>query len=98
MDAVHAWDQQDIHFYVPHWIDHSVDQVIRYQTSLRGALPRRAGHHCAGEVLGAWGRHCAGEVLLGAWLAVKAVGEWHWWERVRIGECHWRVRMSMRRG
>ena len=44
MDAVHAWDQQDIHFYVPHWIDHSVDQVIRYQTSLRGALPRPADY------------------------------------------------------
>jgi hypothetical protein len=37
MDAVHAWDQQDIHFHVPDWIDHSVDQVIRYQTSLGGS-------------------------------------------------------------
>jgi hypothetical protein len=36
MDAVHAWDQPDFHFHVPHCVDHSVDQVIRYQTSLKG--------------------------------------------------------------
>jgi hypothetical protein len=36
MDAVHAWDQQDIYFYVPGGDDHFDYQAIFYQTSLRG--------------------------------------------------------------
>jgi hypothetical protein len=36
MDAVHAWDQQDIYFYVPGGDDHFDYQGIFYQTSLRG--------------------------------------------------------------
>jgi hypothetical protein len=56
MDAIHAWDQQDIHFHVPHWIDHSVDQVILYQTSLRGVAGRsgRAWGIIAPAVRAAW--------------------------------------------
>jgi len=48
MDAVHAWDQQDFHFHVPHCNDHSADQVVRYQTSLRGAY-RGVGRGSTGE-------------------------------------------------
>jgi hypothetical protein len=39
MDAVYAWDQQDIYFYVPGGDDHFNYQGIFYQTSLRGARP-----------------------------------------------------------
>jgi hypothetical protein len=48
MDAVHAWDQQDIYFYVPHCVDHSADQVIHYQTSLRGHTGARIGQVLSG--------------------------------------------------
>ena len=50
MDAVHAWDQQDIYFYVPGGDDHFDYQGIFYQTSLRGA--GRAGHDRASILVG----------------------------------------------
>ena len=65
MDAVYAWDQQDIHFHVPDRIDHYSDQAIFYQTSLgaRGENSRGAvgGALLPGEALlgGSWGRACA---------------------------------------
>jgi hypothetical protein len=35
MDAVYAWDQPNIHFYVPDGHHYSLAKVIRFQTSLR---------------------------------------------------------------
>jgi hypothetical protein len=51
MDAVYAWDQQDIYFYVPGGDDHFDYQGIFYQTSLRDARGRRSsgGEHYRGE-------------------------------------------------
>jgi hypothetical protein len=35
MDAVYAWDQPDIHLYVPGGDHYSLVKAIRFQTSLR---------------------------------------------------------------
>jgi len=47
MDAVYAWDQQDIHFYVPGGDHHSAIKAICFQTSLMGG-----GRGLAGWVVG----------------------------------------------
>jgi hypothetical protein len=38
MDAVYAWDQPDIHLYVPGGDHYPAAEAIRFQTSLMGDL------------------------------------------------------------
>jgi hypothetical protein len=39
MDAVYAWDQPDIHLYVPGGDHYSAAKVVRFQKTLGGEKP-----------------------------------------------------------